>query len=79
MDARFASEETFALLKRKFVWAWENVPLSDRVINPAKGRHPDASFDGFLVRGDRIVFACSPILVPGVSDHFPVVLTVVIE
>ena len=59
-DARFASEETFALLKRKFVWAWENVPLSDRVTNPAKGRYPDACFDGFLVRGDRIDFTCKP-------------------
>jgi hypothetical protein len=37
-DARFASEETFALLREKFVWSWENVPLSERVTNPAKGR-----------------------------------------
>ena len=50
-DARFASEETFAMLREKFVWAWENVPLSERVTNPAKGRYPDACFDGFLVRG----------------------------
>ena len=45
-DARFASEETFALLREKFVWSWEKVPLSERVTNPAKGRYPDASFDG---------------------------------
>jgi hypothetical protein len=37
-DARFATEETFALLREKFVWSWENVPLSERVTNPAKGR-----------------------------------------
>ena len=40
-DARFAPETTFALLKENFVWAWENVPLSKRVTNPAKGRYPD--------------------------------------
>ena len=37
---------TFALLREKFVWNWENVPLSQRVTNPAKGRYPDACFDG---------------------------------
>ncbi len=35
-DARFASERTFAILKEKFVWPWENLPLSERVTNPAK-------------------------------------------
>ena len=49
-DARFALEGTFAVLREKFAWSWENVPLSDRVTNPAKGRYPDACFDGFLVR-----------------------------
>jgi endonuclease/exonuclease/phosphatase family metal-dependent hydrolase len=39
-DARFASEETFALLKEQFVWSWEKVPLSERVTKPAKGRYP---------------------------------------
>ena len=29
-DARFPSEKTFALLKEKFAWAWENIPLSER-------------------------------------------------
>ena len=77
-DARFASEETFALLREKFVWSWENVPLSERVTNPAKGRYPDACFDGFLVRGARNL-SCKPIPIQGVSDHFPVVLTVAID
>ena len=77
-DARFASEETFALLKEKFVWAWENVPLTERVTNPAKGRYPDACFDGFLVRG-ATKLSCQPIPIHGVSDHFPVVLTVAIK
>jgi endonuclease/exonuclease/phosphatase family metal-dependent hydrolase len=76
-DARFASEKTFALLKEKF--SWENIPLSDRVTNPARRHYPVASFDGFLVRGDRIVVTCNPISIPGVSDHFPVLLEVSIE
>jgi endonuclease/exonuclease/phosphatase family metal-dependent hydrolase len=74
-DARFASEGTFVLLREKFVWSWENVPLSDRVTNPAKGRYPDACFDGFLVRGARN-FSCKPIPIQGVSDHFPAILTI---
>ena len=77
-DARFASEGTFAVLREKFAWSWENVPLSDRVTNPAKGRYPDACFDGFLVRGARIL-SCKPISIGGVSDHFPVVLTLAID
>ena len=77
-DARFASEETFALLKEKFAWSWEKVPLMERVTNPAKGHYPDACFDGFLVRGARNI-SCKPIPVEGVSDHFPVVITVGID
>ena len=68
-DARFASEETFALLREKFVWPWENVPLFERVTNPAKGRYPDGCFDGFLVRGAAKP-SCKPIPIQGVSDHF---------
>jgi endonuclease/exonuclease/phosphatase family metal-dependent hydrolase len=77
-DARFASEETFGLLKEKFAWAWENVSLTERVTNPANGRYPDACFDGFLVRG-ATKLSCKPIRIHGVSDHFPVVLTVTID
>jgi endonuclease/exonuclease/phosphatase family metal-dependent hydrolase len=77
-DARFASEETFALLKEQFVWSWEKVPLSERVTNPAKGRYPDACFDGFLLRGAARL-SCKPSPIRGVSDHFPVVLTVAID
>ncbi len=77
-DARFASEETFGLLKGKFVWSWEKVPLSERVNNPAKGRYPDACFDGFLVRGARSL-SCKPNPIQGVSDHFPAILTVAID
>jgi hypothetical protein len=71
-------ERTFAILKEKFVWPWENVAISQRVTNPAKDRYPDACFDGFLVRGARKL-SCKPIPIQGVSDHFPVVLTVAID
>ena len=77
-DKRFASERTFALLGEKFVWAWENIPLAERVTNPANGRYPDACFDGFLVKGIRN-FSCKPVAIQGVSDHFPVVLTITID
>ena len=77
-DPRFASEKTFAFLKEKLVWTWENDPLAERVTNPAKGRYPDACFDGFLIRGTAKL-SCKPIPIQGVSDHFPVVLTVAIE
>ena len=77
-DARFASEGTFTLLREKFIWAWENIPLSGRVTNPASGRYPDACFDGFLVRGAKI-FSCKPLSISGVSDHFPAILTVKLD
>ena len=70
-DARFASEETFSLLREKFAWTWDFVPLSERVTNPAKGRYPDACFDGFLVRGAAKP-SCKPMPIHGVSDHLPV-------
>jgi endonuclease/exonuclease/phosphatase family metal-dependent hydrolase len=73
-DPRFASEQTFALLRAAgFACAWKNTPLPERVTLPAKGRYPDASFDGFFVRGAQTL-SCKPIAVHGVSDHFPSVL-----
>ena len=77
-DPRFASEQTFAILREKFLWAWEDIPISERVTLPAKGRYPDASFDGFFVRGAQAL-SCKAVQIDGVSDHFPTVLTVRIE
>ena len=68
-------EETFTLLREKFVWSWEEVSFAERVTCPAKGRYPDACFDGFLVRGAQIL-SCKPLPIQGVSDHFPVLLTI---
>jgi endonuclease/exonuclease/phosphatase family metal-dependent hydrolase len=70
-DLRFATEQTFGLLRENgFDWAWEHVPLAEHVTLSAKGRYPDASFDGFFVRGARAV-ACKAVAIQGVSDHFP--------
>jgi endonuclease/exonuclease/phosphatase family metal-dependent hydrolase len=77
-DPRFAEEKTFGMLRQKFEWAWENVPLSERVTLPAKGRYPDASFDGFLVRGAQVL-SCKAIPIQEVSDHFPAILTIAIH
>ena len=77
-DPRFAEEKTFEMLRRKFEWAWENVPLSERVTLPANGRYPDASFDGFLVRGAQAL-SCKAIPIQEVSDHFPAILTIAIQ
>jgi hypothetical protein len=77
-DPRFALETTFALLREKFAWAWENMPLVERITLPANGQYPDASFDGFFVRGVKD-FSCRPIPMRGVSDHLPAILTVAIE
>jgi endonuclease/exonuclease/phosphatase family metal-dependent hydrolase len=77
-DARFASEKTFMLLKEQFVWSWEDVPLPERVTNPANGRYPDACFDGFLVRGARNL-SYKPVAIRGVSDHLLAALTVAID
>jgi endonuclease/exonuclease/phosphatase family metal-dependent hydrolase len=77
-DSRFASEQTFTLLRQKFEWTWENVPLAERVTLPARDRYPDASFDGFLVRGARVV-SCLPVRIQGVSDHFPAIVRIVTD
>jgi hypothetical protein len=53
-DARFVSEGTFASLREKFVCAWENILLAERVTNPAKGRYPDACFDGISTPGEPV-------------------------
>ena len=65
------------MLRQKFEWAWENVPLSECVTLPANGRYPDASFDGFFVRGAQVL-SCKAIPIQEVSDHFPASLTIAI-
>jgi hypothetical protein len=39
-DPRFAEEKTFGMLRQKFEWVWENVPLSERRDSPGQVRLP---------------------------------------
>jgi len=73
-DPRFASERTAEILEGEFQWAWKGIPLADRITLPASGRYPDASFDGFFVRGGEIL-SCEPANASGGGDHLPVMLT----
>ena len=75
-DPRFAGERTVGLLRQfGFRWAWDGVPLDERVTVPSEGRYPDASFDGFFVRGAEIV-SSEVIPADGVSDHLQVKLVI---
>jgi endonuclease/exonuclease/phosphatase family metal-dependent hydrolase len=76
-DRRFAHEQTTRLLQEEyFRWSWDNVALSERVTVPSDGRYPDASFDGFFVRGAEVI--SSEVIRTGddVSDHRQVILTI---
>ena len=42
-----------------------------------KCSYPDASFDGFLIRGAQVL-SCKTIPIQEVSDHFPAILTIAI-
>lgn len=70
-DRRFASEGTFALLKKRFVWCWQNTPQANRVTLPSHGRYPDATFDGFFLKNCTLLSA-DVINTGNVSDHRPV-------
>jgi hypothetical protein len=53
-------------------------PYPSGVTLPAKCGYPDASFDGFLVRGAQVL-SCKAIPIQEVSDHFPAILTIAIH
>ena len=75
-DPQFAGDNTFdVFIRAGFQWAWQNTPREKRVTHPAKGRYPDACFDGFVTKGATIVH--SEVL-PGmsISDHNPAVLRI---
>ena len=75
-DPQFAGDNTFEVFNQAgFQWAWQNTPREKRVTHPAKGRYPDACFDGFVTKGATIVH--SEVL-PGmsISDHNPAVLRI---
>ncbi len=77
-DPQFAVDNTLGIFREGgFQWAWEDVPRESRVTIPSKGKYPDASFDGFVVKGAAA--AASEVLREGsVSDHYPVLLRLVV-
>src|SRR5262249_24793717 len=70
-DPRFASEQTFPLLIKTFLWCWQGIPPASRVTLPSHGRYPDASFDGFFVKNCSII-SSKVVNTGNVSDHLPV-------
>jgi endonuclease/exonuclease/phosphatase family metal-dependent hydrolase len=71
------SEKTLkSFLAAGFHWAFEGVPLEDRITIPGGGRYPDACFDHFFLKGLGKPNAWVPQGILG-SDHFPVVVGLV--
>jgi Endonuclease/Exonuclease/phosphatase family. len=70
-DPRFASEQTFPLLIKTFLWCWQGVPPASRVTLPSHGRYPDASFDGFFVKNCSII-SSEVVNTGNASDHLAV-------
>jgi endonuclease/exonuclease/phosphatase family metal-dependent hydrolase len=75
----FASEKTLQTFEDNgFTSGFENIPLSQRVTHPSKGRYPDATFDYIFVKtlsGARL--KCNFNLLKTIaSDHLPVTLTI---
>lgn len=61
-----------------FQWGFEGIPLEHRVTIPGKGRYPDACFDHIYTRSlGRPVASVLKDTIG--SDHFPVVMDLVIE
>jgi endonuclease/exonuclease/phosphatase family metal-dependent hydrolase len=78
-DPQFAGENTFDVFARAgFQWAWQNTPREKRVTHAGKGRYPDATFDGFVTKGAKVISSKvrSEILA---SDHNPVLLKLEIQ
>ena len=74
-DARFAQETTLrALLGHGFQWAWQGIPLANRITLPAEGRYPSTCFDHIFFHGDgaRLLGARLELTGRDASDHRPV-------
>ena len=74
-DPRFETETTLrSWLTAGFRWAWEGVPVSDRLTLPSEGRYPATCFDHMFLRGDGGKLMGISIEPTGkdASDHRPV-------
>ncbi len=75
-DPQFVGERTFEIFAQAGLeWAWKDTPRENRVTHRGNGRYPDATFDGFLTKGVKVL---SPEIRPsaGASDHNPAVLKI---
>jgi endonuclease/exonuclease/phosphatase family metal-dependent hydrolase len=61
-----------------FFWCFEGIPLEKRITIPGKGKYPDACFDHIYTRDFGRPAASVLMDTPG-SDHFPVVVDLVIK
>lgn len=69
-DPRFKGEQTISALTRGgFLWAWQNIPLADRITLPPDKRFPAASFDHIFYRGAVLKNAEVLPTSPDSSDH----------
>jgi len=71
----FASEKILQTFEENgFISGFENIPLSERVTHPSKGRYPDATFDYIFVKSSKEEPLKPLILKTQVSDHLPITL-----
>ncbi|WP_395741711.1 endonuclease/exonuclease/phosphatase family protein [Prosthecobacter sp.] len=78
-QVKLASDTTLLKIEKAgFFWTFEGLPLEQRITVPRKGSYPDACFDHIYVRDLGRPVAKPLTNTPG-SDHFPVVLDLVVE
>lgn len=71
------AERTFGMLRKAgFHWTFDGIPHASRISCPGKGRYPDACFDHVFTRGLGKPMAA--VVKAEGSDHFPVVVDLVI-
>lgn len=75
-DPQFSGEKTFGIFTQSgFEWAWKNTPRGKRVTHKGNGKNPDATFDGFVTKGVKVLSSEALTATPA-SDHNPVVLKI---
>ncbi len=78
-QVNLAGDTTFKKIEAAgFFWTFEGIPLEHRITIPRKGLYPDACFDHIYVRDLGKPAAMVLKDTPG-SDHFPVVVDLVLE
>jgi endonuclease/exonuclease/phosphatase family metal-dependent hydrolase len=69
-DKRFEKERTtLDLIENGFRWAFENMPLTQRVTLPPDARFPAANFDHIFYRGAKLLKSEAIVTAATSSDH----------